>query len=218
MGATTWDLVTVSAQKGVQVGAVTGLYVASPVAWLLLKQRPSPAMRFCEIVPRAGSIGVLGGAIFGATIALGAAVMLPTNDLDAWVKRIRDPESARRDQWAVLGAVVGALMSTPGPGNVLFTRSPWHFRIGGGVALGTAVMLSFFTASLNHHIAPNLHMVVPAGMLPEPILKKRGNTSEKETTTKERESLWDAEVTAGRERRKYRLRGWLGKDVPPQPS
>jgi hypothetical protein len=209
---TSWELVSASAQKGAQVGAVAGL-LASPIAWVVLQQRPSP-MRFFDVLPRGGSIGVVGGTLVGASIALGASMVLPTYDLEKWVKRAEEPENARLDQWAMLGAGVGALLSTPGPGSVLFTRAPWRFRIGGGVALGTSVMLSCFAASLHPAVAPNLHMVVPATMLPEPVINKRRKiASEKQAVANQTEV--DAEETAGRERRKYRLRGWLGKDVPP---
>jgi hypothetical protein len=175
-------VVEIGSCKGGQVGALAGVSL-SPVAWLVQRMSMAHSLRwYADVLPRMGAAGVCGGALAGAAASFTVASNFSEGERQAWAHATPPddawmlaqdnvwlkptPENLRCKQWGIVGLATGVVLSTPGPGGSLFQETPWHWRLGGGAAVGVAVFTLGFAASchpMSHDYLPWL----PEGMQPE---------------------------------------------------
>lgn len=177
------ELTLAGAHKGLQVGAILGLAL-SPIVHIAVR-RHLPARRsqlrlwYYDVLPRCGATGLAGGALVGAAKAYQIANSNTELQLQVWAHGdsttagatrhtwLRPTsESRRREQWDSLGTGIGALISSPGTGSMLFQETGWLARFGGGLAVGAAVGTLCFLASCHPALETSLEHL-PAGMQPE---------------------------------------------------
>ena len=153
---------------GAQLGSIAGIILA-PAAWLTI---PTKGVRmYSDVLPRSATVGLVAGALVGAGAAQAVQVAWPTGAVDVETALRSTPEKERNSQWAILGLGVGSICATPGPGSMLFQQSPWHWRLGGGTALGAAVFAIAFVASTHPACAAMLPWL-PENMQPAWARKK----------------------------------------------
>ena len=88
-----WEIISPSAQKGLQVGAPSCMLL-SPAVWLALRSRSPGLSLYNDVLPRAGSAGLLIGALVGGTFALAAASKADCQELqDCLLDDIPKPRS-----------------------------------------------------------------------------------------------------------------------------
>ena len=171
---TTYQILEAGSYVGLQCGGCAGVAL-SPAAWLAQRMAASSSssMRYMDVLPRSGTIGLMAGLVAGAVAAHRATCDRSERELQQWAHEgtehawlRRTPENERSTQWATIGLGAGAMFATPGPGSVLFVEAPWYWRVGGGCSVGVVVLTLSYLASC-HPACRDLVTQLPVGMQPE---------------------------------------------------
>ena len=171
---TTYQILEAGSYVGLQCGGCAGVAL-SPAAWLAQRMAASSSssMRYMDVLPRSGTIGLMAGLVAGAVAAHRATCDRSEREIQLWAHEgtehawlRRTPENERSTQWATIGLGAGAMFATPGPGSVLFVEAPWYWRVGGGCSVGVLVLTLSYLASC-HPACRDLVTQLPVGMQPE---------------------------------------------------